>query len=172
MSRAVALAVLPLAALPVPATAQDAARPAGLLTLECQGVAAHRDTRTTGRATRQAGKTGRTHADTAKDSGSATRDTDGGVPLRFVFEFDGDRGRVRYPAALTPVVHSGGDAGWWPIQHLDAGDDAFSGRIALNLFNRPRFTIDRHTGGFDLSGGIDPAITGRCAKPSATPRLF
>ena len=175
MSRIGALAVLPLAALPAPAAAQDAvARPAGPLTLECQGVAARRDAGTLrGRSAR----TGRTRAAATADQDggaeTATATHGQGIAVRFVFEIDGDHGRVRYPAALLPVVHSGGDAaGWWPIRDLDARDDAFGGRIALNLLNKPRFTIDRRTGAFDLSGGIDPAITGRCAKASDAPRLF
>ena len=171
MSRLGPLAVLPLAALPSLAAAQDAApAPAGTgpLTLECDAAA--RDAATAGHA--RAGKPRRSRATSDEDSGPATTSPRGGSGVRFVFEIDGDHGRVRYPAALTPVVHNGGDGGWWPIRDLVAGDDAFSGRIVLNLLNRPRFTIDRRTGDFALAGGIDPAIAGHCARASALPRLF
>ena len=170
MSRVVALAALPLAVLPPPGAAEDAPRPgaAAGLTLECDAVAARHAA--TGR-TRQGGTAGRSHGTAAgeADAGSAR---DAGVPVRFVFEFDGDRGRVRYPAAITPVVHGGGDAaGWWPIRDLAAGDDAFTGRIALNLFNTARFAIDRRSGGLVLTG-LDTSVTGRCARATPGPRLF
>lgn len=171
MSRIGTLAVLPLAALPAPAAPQAAGHPAPL-TLDCQGFAAGHDKGTTaGRSPWKAGRAARGYAD--PDTGPEARSHDQpGVAVRFVFEFDGDRGRVRYPAAILPVVHGGGDGmGWWPIRDLATTDDMFGGRIALNLFNKARFTIDRRTGSLDLSG-LDTNVSGRCARASTAPRLF
>lgn len=160
MSRIGVLAVVPLAALPAAAVGQVPPAPVpARLTLDCDGVVTHAGTR-------------RSHRARAHDATASPLPADDAPPVRFVFEFDAGRGRVRFPATLVPVVHSGGDGGWWPVRDLDAGDDAFSGRIVLNLINQPRFTIDRHTGRFDLGGGLDIRVAGRCAPPSATPRLF
>jgi hypothetical protein len=190
MSRIGALAVLHLAA--VPAAVPDGRdAPAGPLTLACEGVATNPVGDPTRSTMSHAGKSGsgrkatKRHDATAADNGDAAGDGDGdatitrapagrparGANVEFVFEFAGDHGRVLYPAAIVPVVHSGDRDGWWPVRDLAVSDEAFSGRILLNFVNHARFTIDRHTGVFNLAG-LQANVAGRCARADRGPRLF
>ena len=172
MSR-VALTMLHLAALPV-----DGHEAPGVpLTLACEGLATNPvGDPTRGHASRMV--TGRKAVKPADDDGdtaapSATPARSGrGTPVEFRFEFADDHGRVQYPAAIVPVVHSGGDRdGWWPVRDLAVTDAAYSGRVLLNFVNHARFTIDRQTGAFTLVG-LQANVTGHCARAEHRPQLF
>lgn len=87
------------------------------------------------------------------------------VAVRFVFELADSTAKVKFPAALVPTLHSGNDkAGWWKIKDFGKDGPLYTGKIGLNFLNKPRFTIDRRSGDFELRGGIDMDARGSCQK--------
>jgi hypothetical protein len=63
---------------------------------------------------------------------------------------------------------SGDTGGWYPIDGLDMTDKAITGVVHINVFNQPKFRIDRMTGKLSLSGGLaDFSATCSAIDPNA-----
>ena len=89
---------------------------------------------------------------------------------RVLFRLADGQARVHLPSVLVTAVNSGGEDGWWPVGELKVTDDAITGRLRLNLVNKPGLHIDRTTGEIDL-GGAYP-FHGDCEKAATTERKF
>ena len=99
-------------------------------------------------------------------TGFGSRREDG----RVLFRMADGAARVHLPRALITAVNSGGEDGWWPVADLKVTDGAITGRLHLNLVNRPGLRIDRTTGDIDLGG--DYPFHGDCEKAASTERKF
>ena len=84
---------------------------------------------------------------------------------KVLFRLADGQARVHLPHTLVTAVNSGGEDGWWPVGELKVTDDAITGRLRLNLVNKPGLRIDRTTGEIDL-GGAYP-FHGECEKAAA-----
>ena len=102
---------------------------------------------------------------------STTRSTRLAHPeARLMVEVKDGAARVRLPPALVTAVNSGGEDGWWTATELKITDETITGRLRLNLVNKPGFRIDRLTGDIEL-GGAYP-FTGTCEKAESVQRKF
>ncbi len=89
---------------------------------------------------------------------------------RMLVEITEAGGRVRLPQILVPTIHSGGSAdGWWPMTALNVSETEISGKLTVNVFDKPSLRIDRTTGDVELRGIANTGFTGTCevADPSA-----
>lgn len=66
-------------------------------------------------------------------------------------ELNGDRGRIRLPRVVLPVVH-GGDGGWFELKDVQATDRTIDASAAINFLNHPKIHIDRLTGSISIAG--------------------
>lgn len=89
---------------------------------------------------------------------------------RVLFEMADGAARLHLPPELVTAVHGGDTDGWWPVSELRIGDDAISGRIRINLVNKPSFRIDRVNGDIELSGLMP--FRGQCENTAGQPRKF
>ncbi len=89
---------------------------------------------------------------------------------RVLFEMADGAARLHLPPRLVTAVHSGDADGWWPVSDLKVGDDVISGRIRINLVNKPSFRIDRVNGDLELSGLMP--FRGQCENTAGQPRKF
>ncbi|MCP5380327.1 MAG: hypothetical protein H6914_07960 [Novosphingobium sp.] len=80
---------------------------------------------------------------------------------------EGDDGRMHVPKAIVPRLH-GGDNGWFKLKKLSVTDDEISGKVAISAVNNPKFSIDRYTGKFRLSGKTG-VLFGTCGIPQPRP---
>lgn len=88
-----------------------------------------------------------------------------------MFDMHDGAARVRLPAAMVTAVNSGGDVdGWWPVAELKVTDEMITGRLRVNIVNKPGLRIDRMTGRMDL-GGAYP-FRGQCERDTALERKF
>lgn len=71
-------------------------------------------------------------------------------------------GKLKLPASLIPPISIGKD-GWWDFVKLDVDSEAIRGQISLNLLNKPRVLIDRHTGDIDMRG-LGMRFQGSCER--------
>lgn len=63
-------------------------------------------------------------------------------------------GRMRIPEPMIPLLMSGDNNGWFPIEELFIGDREITGIVHINLLSQPKLRIDRMTGKLSLSGGM------------------
>ncbi len=89
---------------------------------------------------------------------------------RVLFEIRDGAARVHLPPALVTAVHSGDADGWWPVTDLRVGEDAISGRLRINVVNKPSFRIDRVNGDIELSGLMP--FRGQCESTAGQERKF
>ena len=89
---------------------------------------------------------------------------------RVLFEMADGAARLHLPSALVTAVNSGGQDGWWPVSDLRVTDDAISGRLRINIVNKPSFRIDRVNGDIEL-GGLMP-FRGQCESTAGQERKF
>ena len=89
---------------------------------------------------------------------------------RVLFELVEGQARLHLPKALITAVNSGGEDGWWPVADLKVTDEAISGRIRINVINKPSFRIDRYNGDIDLQG-LQP-FRGQCESRLGQERKF
>ena len=135
------------------------------LDLICEGTALHTETTETfAQATSSSG---------VSASGDATTFRRARTTEVMRIHLDGNgRGKLKLPASLIPPISIGKD-GWWDFVKLDVSEDAIRGKISLNVLNRPRVLIDRHTGDIDMRG-LGMRFQGACEKAPdvATERKF
>ena len=136
----------------------DAAAPTTDLNLSCQG---HAEVGTSSSALSFLARGG---VSTRTSYGSRREDG------RVLFRMADGAARVHLPRTLVTAVNSGGEDGWWPVADLKVTDGAITGRLHLNLVNRPGLRIDRTTGDIDL-GGAYP-FHGECEKAASVERKF
>lgn len=89
---------------------------------------------------------------------------------RVLFEMVDGAARLHLPSALVTAVHSGDTDGWWPVSDLRVTDDAISGRLRLNIVNKPSFRIDRVNGDIELNGLMP--FRGQCESTAGEARKF
>ena len=89
---------------------------------------------------------------------------------RVLFEMADGAARLHLPSALVTAVHSGDADGWWPVSDLRVTDDAISGRLRLNIVNKPSFRIDRFNGDIELNGLMP--FRGQCESTAGEVRKF
>ncbi len=69
-------------------------------------------------------------------------------------EISSGAGRMRIPDPMIPLLMSGDNNGWFPIEELFVGDREITGVVHINLLSQPKLRIDRMTGKLSLSGGM------------------
>lgn len=89
---------------------------------------------------------------------------------RVLFEIRDGVARLHLPSALVTAVHSGDEDGWWPVSDLHVGEEAISGRIRINIVNKPGFRIDRLNGDIELNGLMP--FRGQCESTAGQERKF
>ena len=89
---------------------------------------------------------------------------------RVLFEMADGAARLHLPSALVTAVHGGDADGWWPVSDLRVEEDAISGRIRINLVNKPSFRIDRVNGDIELNGLMP--FRGQCESTAGRERKF
>jgi len=150
-----AFAILALIAMPAVACAEP-------IDLICHGTALQTEST-------------QTFASIEGDNGSATgsattyRKARSSETMRVKLDGQG-AGKLKLPASLIPPI-SIGKEGWWDFVKLDVDEDAIRGQISLNVLNRPRVIIDRHTGDIDLRG-LGMRFQGSCERADVTDRKF
>ena len=81
-------------------------------------------------------------------------------------------GRIRLPSKLVPPLNSGGQDGWWSLYDVSMSPDTIDASYRLNMLNKPRMTIDRHSGHISIEGSADYAFSGRCDVAGQEERRF
>jgi hypothetical protein len=69
-------------------------------------------------------------------------------------EISSGAGRMRIPDPMIPLLMSGDNNGWFPIEDLFVGDREITGIVHINLLSQPKLRIDRMTGKLSMSGGM------------------
>lgn len=105
------------------------------------------------------------------DSAQATvlangrRSFDGLVQVRI----NGERGTIRVPQQLLPPIRGSRDEdGAYRLSEIRVSERSITGRFSLNLFNKPKFVIDRSTGAIELSG-FGGGFSGVCERVNDAP---
>ena len=88
----------------------------------------------------------------------------------FVDVVDGG-GRIKVPTVMVPPMHNGPADSWRAFDKLTIEGDAIKAKFTLNMFNKPRVSIDRMTGHIDVTGSFDFTFTGQC-RPYQAQKLF
>jgi hypothetical protein len=88
-----------------------------------------------------------------------------------VDEYQGGNGKINLPAFMRPGMNPADE--WYSVEGLALGDDEIRGRVSMSPFFKPAFSIDRHTGSMELSGG-SLSFSGLCQPYDDDPskRLF
>ena len=89
---------------------------------------------------------------------------------RVLFEMADGAARLHLPSALVTAVNSGGQEGWWPVSDLHVTADTISGRLRINIVNKPSFRIDRVNGDIELNGLMP--FRGQCESTAGQERKF
>ena len=89
---------------------------------------------------------------------------------RVLFEMSDGAARLHLPSSLVTAVHGGDTDGWWPVSDLRVSDEAISGRIRINIVNKPAFRIDRVDGDIELNGLMP--FHGQCESTAEEKRKF
>jgi hypothetical protein len=118
------------------------------LSLTCEGQGSVASTQTTTVNQFQPGQTGH------NQMGVATTQTRRPFTGTGVVEIRTGTARMHVPDPMIPALMSGDTGGWYPIDGLDMTDKAITGVVHINVFNQPKFRIDRMTGKLSLSGGL------------------
>jgi hypothetical protein len=114
------------------------------LELVCQGTALHTE------ASETFADASNSYGGSASGSATTFHRERSAETMRIRLDGQGG-GRLKLPASLIPPISIGKD-GWWDFVQLDVTDDAIHGEISLNLINKPKVVIDRHTGDIDMRG--------------------
>lgn len=83
------------------------------------------------------------------------------------FRLQGGKAQLRIPSELLPQWR-GGKNGWFEVRDLMVSEREITGKVAVNIFMRPTFRIDRYTGELSSSGGFQ----GKCQTQDVTERKF
>ena len=75
---------------------------------------------------------------------------------------------MKLPPNLIPPLHSGGKDSWWSLADIVVNDSQIKATYKLNILNKGRITIDRHTGDIDVSG-LQMRFSGSCERATETP---
>jgi hypothetical protein len=81
-------------------------------------------------------------------------------------------GRIRLPRSLIPPINSRGNNGWWDLYDVSVGTDLIRATYRLNGLNKPRLTIDRHSGRITVQGTASYGFHGTCDQIGNQPRRF
>lgn len=131
------------------------------LSLTCPGTGTHIETeQTVGSASNSFG---------GQASGSAETYRQASVRERLRVRLRGVEAEVKVPRVLIPAVNRSGTDGWFKVTDVVVSDAKIEGRFALNVFNKPRLVIDRHTGDIDVKGSFGFSFSGTCEKAEDEP---
>jgi hypothetical protein len=71
--------------------------------------------------------------------------------VRVEFTFEGDAGRMRMPEEKPDIFSKKpGPGGWYTLERVRVGEEAFEGKVTLGFLNTLPFRIDRRTGALAL----------------------
>lgn len=76
---------------------------------------------------------------------------------------EGEDIRFQLPKRMLPPANGGGDGGWWRLERPVVTDTEITGRISLNMINKPKVRLDRISGDLNIDGMASTGFHGRCA---------
>jgi hypothetical protein len=86
-------------------------------------------------------------------------------------QFTGSAGRIKVASEMIPLMNSGGTSdNWWNLDNVAITTDEIRASFALNGFNKPRVSINRHSGQIIVDGMT--RFSGTCDAAGNTQRRF
>lgn len=129
------------------------------LSLRCNGSGTVSATETTF-------KNSRNKSDHSKEIGTEQSMVKHPFSGTMLIEITPTMGQVKLPIGMLPPLQKDEAADWFPINDFKVTDTEVSGKVRINILNKPNLTIDRTTGTIVVANGLNE-FSGDCAKIDA-----